>query len=108
MARTEAQRRLIADALDVLESFGIPTAEMPPHRREKTAVSFLTLAGMRPGRRWRNAADIDEIALRTRDMIQYMVTVHVVPSKMGAERVHRRLSCLGSEFPQNHVNSYST
>ena len=36
------------------------------------------------------------------------VTVHVVPSKMGAERVHRRLSCLGSEFPQNHVNSYWT
>ena len=36
-----------------------------------------------------------------------VVTVHVVPSKMGAERVHRRLSCLGSEFPQNHVNSYA-
>lgn len=72
MARSEAQQRLIDEALDVLESFGIPIGEMTPRRREKTAVSFLTLAGMRPGKRWQDAANVDKVSLRTRDMIEYM------------------------------------
>lgn len=72
MAKTEAQKRLIGEALDMLDAFGIRVWEMTPRRREKTAISFLTLAGMRPGASWREAASVESSALRTRDMIQYM------------------------------------
>lgn len=70
--KTSEQRKLIREALFMVQSFGIPTNDMTERQREKMALSFLALANMRVGRKWSDAEDVLEHQLGTRAIIDYV------------------------------------
>lgn len=72
MHGTDTIESLIAGALDILGSFGVPVDAMTDRVRARTATSFLALAGMRRGRPWSDVSGVSSNTLGTRDMIKFM------------------------------------
>jgi hypothetical protein len=66
-----AVQRLINEALDMLNAFGIPMTETG-RRRECMAMAFIAVAGVTPGARWADTEDFEQDrALKSRDIIDF-------------------------------------
>ncbi len=66
-------KKIVAEALAILEAFGIPINEMTERRREKMAKAFLAVAGLKPGDAW-SAIKVNDSSHRprSRDCIRWM------------------------------------
>lgn len=70
-AKDATVQKLINDALDILEAFGVPMSD-PGRRRECMAMAFISVAGMTPGDPWGAAKDFEQgRALKSRDIINF-------------------------------------
>lgn len=65
----------VAEALDILVSFGVPTDAMTVRRKQKMAKAFIAVAGLKPGMSWSNArANDPNHRPRSREVIAWMNT----------------------------------
>jgi type II restriction enzyme len=53
-------RKLVAEALEILESFGVPTDELTERKKERMAKAFLAVAGLGPSNQWSAVRSIDD------------------------------------------------
>ena len=68
-------KHIITEALEILESLGIPINQLTERRREKMAKAFLSVAGMKPNMGWTDVKDSDlQHQLTSRQIITYMNT----------------------------------
>ncbi len=66
-------QKLVDQALQVLESFGVPLEQLTERRKEKMAKAFLALAGLKPGMVWQDIKDNHEgRQLTSRQVIAFM------------------------------------
>ncbi len=66
-------KRLINEALNIINSMGIPIEDKTPRGMEKMAVAFMAVAQVNKSNGWSKAKDRnDGIALKSRDVIDYM------------------------------------
>jgi type II restriction enzyme len=64
---------LVADALTIVEAFGIPMAGLTERRKQKMAKAFLAVSGMKPGMSWSEVKSNDDgHRLRSREVIDWM------------------------------------
>lgn len=65
--------KLVADALEILVAFGVPTEGMTARRKTKMAKAFLAVAGLKPGKSWLDIRVNDPAHRpRSRDCIRWM------------------------------------
>jgi hypothetical protein len=63
-------RKLVADALEILNSFGIPVAEETERRQTRIAKAFIAVTGMTSDSSWTDAkSDADGHRLRSREVL---------------------------------------
>jgi hypothetical protein len=73
MKSVDETEKLVAEALDILRSFGVPMDKKTIRRREKMAKAFLAVAGLKPGDGWRGIKiDDPNHRPRSRDCIRWM------------------------------------
>lgn len=65
-------QKLINEILFMIEEFGVPLNSESSRMKEKIALDFLALSDMKVGNKWNEAKDIDEIQLKTRDILKYV------------------------------------
>jgi len=53
-------RKLVAEALEILESFGVPTHDLTDRKKERMAKAFLAVAGLGPSNQWSAVRSIDD------------------------------------------------
>jgi BsuBI/PstI restriction endonuclease domain/BsuBI/PstI restriction endonuclease HTH domain len=64
---------LVNEALEILQSLGVPLKDLTPRRKERMAKAFLAVAGLKPGLSWSNIKDNnDGRQLLSRQIIQFM------------------------------------
>lgn len=65
--------KIIAEALEILETLGIPMDGLTKRRKEKMAKAFMSVSGLRPGMSWAEIKDnSDKHQLLTRQIIAHM------------------------------------
>jgi hypothetical protein len=75
MATQKSIETLVQQALEVLETLGVPLDDLTVRRQEKMAKAFLAVAGLKPGMAWRDAKDNnDKHQLLSRQIIAFMNT----------------------------------
>ncbi len=73
MASNRNLKKLVSDALEILQAFGIPLERETQLRKMRIAKAFLAVAGMKPGLSWAEAkSNDDNHRLRSRDVLQWM------------------------------------
>ena len=71
--KTEQERSIINQALEVLESLGIPVIEKTPRARECMALCFLAVADVKQPTEWKTSKSLqDDHALTTREVINFI------------------------------------
>lgn len=66
-------QKMIQDALIILQSLGVPTADLTNRRKEKMAKAFLSVGGLSPGMDWTEIKDNDDqYQLLSRQVIAHM------------------------------------
>ena len=69
----KAIEKLVSEALEVLQAFGVPLTGLTPRRQQKMAKAFLAVAGLRPGYTWSNTQDNHQgHRLQSRQVIAFM------------------------------------
>lgn len=64
---------LVTQALQILETLGVPLTGLTPRRQEKMAKAFLAVAGLKPGMGWSAAKDNNDAhQLQSRQVIAFM------------------------------------
>lgn len=53
-------RKLVGEALEILQSFGVPTDNLTERKKERMAKAFLAVAGLGPFSEWSDVRSIDE------------------------------------------------
>lgn len=72
-AKTANQRKLINEALDIINSLRIPLDNLSGRALEKMALSFLAVCQIKKAGDWKNVKDAEDgIALKSRDIIDYI------------------------------------
>jgi BsuBI/PstI restriction endonuclease domain/BsuBI/PstI restriction endonuclease HTH domain len=73
MATKKSIETLVAQALEVLDTLGVPIEGLTARRKEKMAKAFLAVAGLKPGMPWSDAKDNnDKRQLLSRQIIAFM------------------------------------
>ena len=66
-------QKMIQEALLILQSLGVPIADLTNRRQERMAKAFLSVAGLRPGMDWVETKDNDDqYQLLSRQIITHM------------------------------------
>jgi len=66
-------KKVLCDAVFMLEQFGIPVDGLTPRRLERMALCFLSVAGIDGTGNWSKAKDIKQnVSMRSRDIIAYI------------------------------------
>ncbi|MCA3058537.1 MAG: hypothetical protein ING60_01755, partial [Rhodocyclaceae bacterium] len=72
-AALRAIASLVADALTIVEAFGVPLAGLTERRKLKMAKAFLAVSGMKPNMSWSDVKSNDDgHRLRSREVIDWM------------------------------------
>lgn len=69
-AKRPSTQKLILEALHILEVCGLPMTDKTARQREKSAMSFLAVAGVTHSAAWPSAGDLDPLG--TRKIIQFI------------------------------------
>lgn len=73
LGKTLRLRRLIHDAVRIIESVGVPVEDLTARRLERMGMCFLALCKMTPTSKWHEAASMrDQWILKSRDIIDFM------------------------------------
>lgn len=71
--KSQKLQKLINQALDIIQSMGIPLDEKKPRGLEKMALVFISVAQVNKSQRWKKAKDRSHgVSLKSRDIIEYM------------------------------------
>jgi type II restriction enzyme len=70
-SKSATQRKIINQALNILDAFGIPV-EKTDRRLEMMALCFLSLADVSKPKDWKNSKDIHKRSLKSRDIINWI------------------------------------
>lgn len=66
-------QKMIQEALEILQSLGVPTNDLTERRGERMAKAFMSVAGLRPGMGWNKIKDNDDQhQLLSRQIIAHM------------------------------------
>lgn len=68
-------KKMVAEALAILQALGVPTSDLTSRRQERMAKAFMSVAGLKPGMKWSQIKDNDDkYQLLSRQIITHMNT----------------------------------
>ena len=71
--KTGPHRKLINEALFILDSFGAPIEPLTSRKKERMAICFLALCGIKRPGQWHKIRDVTSgISMKSRDIINYV------------------------------------